>query len=363
MESGSGASIGRSLSPSFHSEIAESMSELEITDMEAGVDGDAGTVSITVDNTDAESALNYSTDSDSLPYLADSSFDENSARTCWVCFSGDEDDAGQLLWTQPCKCRGTTRWVHQACIQRWIDVKQGGATTAKVFCPQCRTEYVIECPEAGVFVLSMDLFDKIVNALSPFAALGVICSSVYVSALTYGGFTLCQVMGMEEGLQLMHRMEPVVLLASLPMIPFALVIPRFLRPTISISFGTQHDADGARHDDNPRADGANDGTAVDDARLAEAMVEGGVAQESDTPGAADVVERMPVSRAVVGALLLPSIAATLGQLFFRGRLASNFQRSIMGGLLFVVFKGTIRMYYKKQQRFLKTHRRVLDYVL
>lgn len=33
-----------------------------------------------------------------------------SARYCWVCFASDEDDL-EAAWVQPCKCRGTTKWV------------------------------------------------------------------------------------------------------------------------------------------------------------------------------------------------------------------------------------------------------------
>lgn len=33
-----------------------------------------------------------------------------SAKYCWVCFASDEDDL-EAAWVQPCKCRGTTKWV------------------------------------------------------------------------------------------------------------------------------------------------------------------------------------------------------------------------------------------------------------
>lgn len=35
-------------------------------------------------------------------------------RYCWVCFATDEDDK-MAAWVQPCKCSGTTKWVHQVC--------------------------------------------------------------------------------------------------------------------------------------------------------------------------------------------------------------------------------------------------------
>lgn len=36
-------------------------------------------------------------------------------RYCWVCFATDEDDK-MAAWVQPCKCSGTTKWVHQVII-------------------------------------------------------------------------------------------------------------------------------------------------------------------------------------------------------------------------------------------------------
>ena len=52
-------------------------------------------------------------------------------------------------WVRPCRCRGTTKWVHQMCLQRWIDEKQRGNSNAKVACPQCNTEYLIVFPKVG----------------------------------------------------------------------------------------------------------------------------------------------------------------------------------------------------------------------
>lgn len=43
-------------------------------------------------------------------------------RYCWVCFATDEDDT-LAAWVQPCKCSGTTKWVHQSCLQRWVHRK------------------------------------------------------------------------------------------------------------------------------------------------------------------------------------------------------------------------------------------------
>ncbi len=76
-------------------------------------------------------------------------------KTCWVCFASEEDDR-TVTWVQPCRCRGTTKWVHQMCLQRWIDEKQRGNSTAKVSCPQCGTPYTIEFPPFGKFCNSFN---------------------------------------------------------------------------------------------------------------------------------------------------------------------------------------------------------------
>lgn len=36
---------------------------------------------------------------------------ESNGRYCWVCFATDEDDE-TAAWVQPCKCKGTTKWVN-----------------------------------------------------------------------------------------------------------------------------------------------------------------------------------------------------------------------------------------------------------
>lgn len=140
-------------------------------------------------------------------------------RYCWVCFATDEDDK-MAAWVQPCKCSGTTKWVHQVnkhkltvcnapnsiltalglsifflslqnCLQRWVDEKQKGNAFKRVNCPQCRTEYIIVFPEMGTFVSILEGIDSIIKRLSPFLAAGVIVGSLYWTAVTYGAVTVC----------------------------------------------------------------------------------------------------------------------------------------------------------------------------
>lgn len=84
-----------------------------------------------------------------LHSLIDSYFISSNDRiNCWVCFGSPEDDK-DAEWVQPCKCRGFSKWVHQSCLQRWIDEKQKGNSSAAVSCPACNEEYILVFPPFG----------------------------------------------------------------------------------------------------------------------------------------------------------------------------------------------------------------------
>ena len=68
-------------------------------------------------------------------------------RHCWVCFATEREDRC-AEWVSPCRCKGCTKWIHQNCLQRWLDEKQKGGGGA-ICCPQCGTEYRIVFPKMG----------------------------------------------------------------------------------------------------------------------------------------------------------------------------------------------------------------------
>lgn len=69
-------------------------------------------------------------------------------RHCWVCFATEREDR-VAEWVSPCRCKGCTKWIHQSCLQRWLDEKQKGNGAGVVSCPQCGTEYRIVFPKMG----------------------------------------------------------------------------------------------------------------------------------------------------------------------------------------------------------------------
>ncbi|VDL58743.1 unnamed protein product [Hymenolepis diminuta] len=40
----------------------------------------------------------------------------------WICYSMECEDGPDQQWIHPCRCRGSSKWFHQDCLQRWIDV-------------------------------------------------------------------------------------------------------------------------------------------------------------------------------------------------------------------------------------------------
>ena len=134
-------------------------------------------------------------------------------------------------WLIPfcCRCSGTTKWVHQACIQRWVDEKQKGNLSAQVNCPQCGVAYRISYPSRGVMVITLDSVEKLTQRISPILFGGLCVGSLYWSCITFGAVTLMQTVGQEKGQVIIERADPLFLIVSLPLVPVGLVLSRMIR--------------------------------------------------------------------------------------------------------------------------------------
>jgi len=227
------------------------------------------------------------------------------------------------------------------CLQRWIDEKQRGNSTAKVLCPQCNTEYLIIFPKLGPLVYVMDVADKVICKLCPFVAGGIFLGSVYWTAVTYGAVTIMQVLGHKEGLSVMERADPLFLLIGLPMVPVSLILSKMVRwedfilrlwrkhcsklPFISYFF-------------------------PQDPHVVQRI-------PAETSSLSDPIS---VTRILCGALILPTIATVVGKILF-GQVESNFQRTLMGGIAFVAIKGVLKIYFKQQQYIRQAQRRIMNF--
>jgi len=266
------------------------------------------------------------------------------------------------------RCRGTTKWVHRACIQRWIDEKQKGNTLSEVQCPQCNTPYVIKFPKANVLVRLLDAYDGQIQRACPVVAGAVLVGSLYWTCVSFGAVTVMQLVGEREALALIELGNPIVVLAALPLVPVWLVLGRmipweepvwrFMRsavPKIPLarfvlpSFATclprndyQQRRSLSHQDDGPEGD--NDDEAND----------GAIALRP-------VSDVWVLTRAFCGAIILPSIAARLGSALYSRWLPSSLHCSLLGGATFVLAKGALRVYHMQHIYIRQRKRVIVDY--
>ncbi|XP_034534714.1 E3 ubiquitin-protein ligase MARCHF5 [Notolabrus celidotus] len=260
--------------------------------------------------------------------------EEQPEKHCWVCFATERDDHS-AEWVSPCRCKGCTKWIHQSCLQRWLDEKQKGNSGGSVSCPQCGTEYRITFPTMGPVVYFLQQVDRALSRASPFAAVGVVVGTVYWSAVTYGAVTVMQVVGHKKGLYVMERADPLFLLMGLPTIPVVLVLGKMIRWEDYIVRLWQRYA--------------YRGKLPPGRYLPRVPVDG--------PGSGD---HLSVSRTLCGALIFPTIANLVGRLLF-GRTNSNLQRTILGGIAFTLIKGVLKVYFKQQQYIIQAKRQILNF--
>ncbi|KAJ8250403.1 hypothetical protein COCON_G00223250 [Conger conger] len=310
-------------------------------------------------------------------------------RSCWVCFATDEDDRSaewvrpcrcrgstkwvhqtclqrwvdekqrgnstarvacpqcnaeylivfpKLEWVRPCRCRGSTKWVHQTCLQRWVDEKQRGNSTARVACPQCNAEYLIVFPKLGPVVYVLDLTDRLISKACPFAAAGIMVGSIYWTAVTYGAVTVMQVVGHKEGLDVMERADPLFLLIGLPTIPVMLILGKMIRwEDYVLRLWRKY---------STKLNCIFPGIVCPVPRI-----------PAETSPLADHVS---ATRILCGALVFPTIATIVGKLMFSS-VNSNLQRTILGGIAFVAIKGAFKVYFKQQQYLRQAHRKILNF--
>jgi hypothetical protein len=61
-------------------------------------------------------------------------------RECRICFESDNDRASSDL-IAPCRCNGTSKWVHRTCLDKWRSTNPEDIAFSQ--CLECRTEYVM----------------------------------------------------------------------------------------------------------------------------------------------------------------------------------------------------------------------------
>ena len=146
-------------------------------------------------------------------------------RQCWVCFGTDSENPIQSLqWVAPCRCRGSTRWVHQECIQHWVEQKQKGELSTPVHCPQCQTAYIIDFPRMGLLLIIVNRIDNVITKASPIGLATLVGMALYWNSFSYGILTVYTILGRQETSVLFEKLDPIATVVGLPLIPFALIV-------------------------------------------------------------------------------------------------------------------------------------------
>ncbi len=149
-------------------------------------------------------------------------------KICWVCY-GSEVDEPELEWISPCQCRGATKWVHQLCLQQWVDEKQKGASSVDVSCPQCRFEYQIVYPNTSFLLVLYEKINKLVTSCSPMILSGVAAGSLYWVSFSYGYASTVLALGLEESIHFLGDQDIHFYVLFLPLMPWAMVGLKLLR--------------------------------------------------------------------------------------------------------------------------------------
>lgn len=222
---------------SSSSEVTEALSSTSSLDS-IDMDGNNDTVASTLSATGAKSP-------------------HPKTRQCWICYGEEEvSDNPEFVasWVAPCNCKGTTKWVHQACLLDWIDsqvinnatlaanraspiVNNNNTATGNVnnttplltvnspasltpanpaprfqagdgplvlesvqlSCPQCHAPYKISEAYAlpRRLLLLIDRLAKWKERALMYSTLGLVSGSIYTVAFSYGMFSGWMVGGKE----------------------------------------------------------------------------------------------------------------------------------------------------------------------
>ncbi|KAJ6222956.1 hypothetical protein RDWZM_001501 [Blomia tropicalis] len=267
------------------------------------------------------------------------------SRQCWVCLATDDEDEENTEWTHPCKCSGTAKWVHQNCLQQWVDEKQKYNSTLSVSCTQCNTKYMIVFPSNGKIFYAIDLCDRILYSASPLATITCIVGSIYWSAVCYGAFTILQVFGKERGKCLINEAKTIYLLVGLPAIPVVLIASKMICwENILLKLWQKNEFRFPLF-----------GYII--GKPAEKPPE---FVEHNLFCRDAISDPIVICRNFCGALILPTAATLFGELLF-GNFNNGLHRAILGGITFTVGKGLIKILLRQNQYVRQTHRKILNF--
>ncbi|KRY14343.1 E3 ubiquitin-protein ligase MARCH5 [Trichinella patagoniensis] len=243
---------------------------------------------------------------------------------CFFCLESKEESKNSN-WLNPCLCCGSTKWVHENCLQRWIDVMQMGDSLTPVQCTQCGYQYRLRYPP---FPLPMKLLIKVDQAISyvcPVLTGAFVFGSIYWIAVTFGGVTFIQVFGDADAFEILSRLHPALLFVLFPAIPISLMSLQLFHWENSV------------------------------AAILERLL-----LPRQNPPSSSVEVAHSFTRSICYAVLMPTIASWVGEILLGNVISSSFYRTLAGGLLTMAVKSICEIYFKYQNVSRNRHRQILN---
>lgn len=146
-----------------------------------------------------------------------------------MCFGTDEEEPG-IEWTSPCRCKGGTKYVHQMCVQHWVDEKQKMSSSTSVSCPQCQFKYIIKYPSANLILYIYENMERLITVSSPLVLATLSASTLYWGSFTYGITSLTLALGREEAGEFFSSPDSALAIVTLPLLPWVIFAIKLMRP-------------------------------------------------------------------------------------------------------------------------------------
>jgi E3 ubiquitin-protein ligase MARCH5 len=263
-------------------------------------------------------------------------------RECWICHLSDKDEeeGSDDEWIEPCNCVGTSRFVHQWCLQRWIDVE-----SVNTQCRQCLYKYDIVKPDANLLVRTLEPIDNMMNRLAPTGVSLMAFCGAYGLALTYGISTVVITFGSREGAAVIEQMKPEMLCIAIPCIPVGLILCKMCHWEECILRSWRRDYHKTyvfRLLGMPRPPTR---TRPDLEKLL--SIDGSQS------------EFRANTRTICSALLLPTVSALVGRALY-SNVSPIIKRTLYGAITYMAVKGLAKIYLREYQFLIHADRRALN---
>jgi len=269
-------------------------------------------------NNNDDDAANEEEENEASTTTLESSSSTDTNRRCWVCFAAEDDeDAPDDEWLHPCVCKRSMKWVHNMCLNRWVDEKQNGNAFLPVKCPFCLTPYEFEYPERSAVFMPISALEN-----------GVIWATNNVPAFVVlrFGSSIFEIQYFAPQLHFVQKVVIGVFMELILPVPWTIMLLMDLRVK-------------------------EWEMTIIKATVDENVLIPGQGRTMDVIGALDLGDFIRVR-------ILPSLAILSGEAIFGHKIESLPLRALAGGLAFALARAFVRIPYRRNQYQMASSRRV-----